>query len=567
MSYFRRADLFPSAPSAPQHNPSASQPRIPEPISGKSRALDSPKQNPLNPTVPASTRKPLLFEPTNLTSTSIMGLRAATLKDPTKSVAPAFIYENQVKVRIKAPDREEWQTMLSIKIEMKTIGGHNEQMLNFELTDENDPFFLFTMECGESDFITLKNEQNLIFDFQLFPNKFIELLELCPVVKKTNALTEDPAERFSCVLFMGYSETATFNIVEINHFKQLTHLSLRFKSGDDESTKKYLAARLQEFKAENTELKTKLENTEDSLNLQMNANEKLKADLRTEREENAKLADAIRLDAQRQFNDLKEQMLAEIERCNAKHNAEKSKLKDALEAQVMELNEKLNQALETNSDLSAKILNLEASERELLAKTQKQEHEIQLQMNELTLLRGTNKNLDTTKFSQEKSLVELRVRCETMQKQLEDKEQLVKNTTGLYEASKEQCSQLEETIAILKSNAGKMEEKLIMSAQEINKGNEIIKQLQGDLKAAKQKNKLKEGVCTQQEQLIEQNKRTMEEMTRALNDSKREVTNKEEEIKLLKSKIEELKTKLAESQKMLESNEQSMIIKQIIQLQ
>ena len=555
MSYFRKADLFPSAPS---HVSATAQPRAPETNPGKSRAMDSPKQMVQKPTVPLSTRK-AFYEPVNLTSTSIAGLKSATLKDPTKPSASTFVYDNQIKVRIKSPDREEWQTMLSLKVEMKTIGGHNDPILMIELTDENNPFFLFTLECGESEFISLKAEQNLVFDFQQFPSKFIEILELCPAVKKANTLTEDSAEKFSCTLMVGYSEAPTLNIIESNGFRQLVHLSLKFKQGDDENMKKYLATRLQEFKAENLDLKTKLENTEDALNLQNTANEKLKAEVKVEREENAKLSDSIKLDAQRQFNDLREQMLGELESSNAKHTSEKSKMKETLEGQIAELNQKLAKELAHKNELESKILKLEANGRELVAKTEKQAHEIDIQLNELNLLRGTNKNLDTTKFSQEKSLVELRVRSETMLKQLEDKEQLAKNATGLYEASKEQCSQLEETIAILKSNAGKMEEKLVMSAQEINKGNEIIKQLHSDLKATKQKAKLKEGVCAQQEQLIEQNKRAIEEITRSLNDTKRETMNKEDEIKLHKAKVEELKNKLGESQKMLESNEQSKI--------
>jgi len=559
MTYFRKADLF----SMQARNPLTTAPKAPEPIPTKAKILESPKPLIQNPTAPQSTRKPL-FEPTNLTSTSIAGIRGMSLKDPIKPNTISFIYENQVKVRIKAPDREEWQSILTLKIEMKAAGSHSEPQLIIELTDENDPFFLYTLECGESEFIALKNEQTLVFDFQQFPNKLVDMLEQCPVLRKAKTLSEDQNDKYTCVLLLGFSEQSTFNIVEVTSFKQVTHFTLKFKRGDDESMKKYLAHELQEFKAENADLKAKLENSEESLSLQMSENDKLKQDLKIERDENAKLAESIKLDAQRQFNDLKEQLLTEIANCNSKSDAEKTKIKENYEAQIKEINLKLSQTIANNTELSSRILKLEASERELIAKTQKQEHEIELQLNELTLLRGTNKSLDTTKFSQEKSLVELKVRAETMQKQLEDKEQLVKNSTGLYEASKEQCAQLEETISILKSNAGKMEEKLVMSAQEINKGNEIIKQLQADLKAYKQKAKLKEGVCAQQEQLIDQNKRTIEEITRTLNDSKREVGNKEEEIKLLKSKIEELKTKLAESQKMLESNEQSIFDKKFI---
>ncbi len=546
MSYFRKAELF---PSQPRTQIQTQQQEAPKP-----RVAESPKPPMLS--VPVSAHKPLA-EP----AASAMNVSASALLAGAKNakVPSELVYENQVATRLRTPDREEWQQMLTLKLEVRTTGPRSEQTLMIELTDENDPFFLYAMECGESEFINLKNEQNIIVDFQQFPGKFIELLEHCQVARRANMIAEEavPAENFACVFQAGYSEAAVFNVVQINNFKQLVHLSLKFRPCDDESLKKYLATRLQEFKAENEALRTKLETTEDSLNIQTSTNEKLRADSKSERDENGKLADSIKLDAQRQFNELKEQMLAELEANNAKHVSVQSKLKESLEKQIAELNERLSQAQTANAELSERRLALEARERELTSRVQKQDHEIQLRDNELSLLRGSNKDLDTTKYSQEKELVELKVRCETTERQLGDKDQLVKNATGLYEASKAQCRQLEETIGILKANAMKMEEKLVMSAQEINKGNDIIKQLQAEVKAQKQKCKLKESVTAQQEQLIEQNKRTIEDMTRALNDSKREVVNKEEELKLCKAKIEELKAKLAESQKMLESNEQS----------
>ena len=100
-----------------------------------------------------------------------------------------------------------------------------------------------------------------------------------------------------------------------------------------------------------------------------------------------------------------------------------------------------------------------------------------------------------------------------------------------------------------------MEDKLIQSAQEINKGNEIIKQLQTDLKTIKQKAKTKENLSIQQEQLIVQDKKTIEECMRQLEATKRETSNKVEELKLEKNKVNDLKGKLEVSQKMLESNE------------
>ena len=53
------------------------------------------------------------------------------------------------------------------------------QVLEVQLTDESDPFFLYQLDIGEDDFHTLKSEQNLLVDFAHFPVKFIELLEEC----------------------------------------------------------------------------------------------------------------------------------------------------------------------------------------------------------------------------------------------------------------------------------------------------------------------------------------------------------------------------------------------------
>jgi spindle assembly abnormal protein 6 len=48
-----------------------------------------------------------------------------------------------------------------------------------ELTDEQDPLFLYTLACSEQDFHILKAEQQLLVDFQAFPQSFVELLNFC----------------------------------------------------------------------------------------------------------------------------------------------------------------------------------------------------------------------------------------------------------------------------------------------------------------------------------------------------------------------------------------------------
>lgn len=38
-------------------------------------------------------------------------------------------------------------------------------MLTLELTDEDDPFFIYTLDISEQDYHILKNEQQIMVDF------------------------------------------------------------------------------------------------------------------------------------------------------------------------------------------------------------------------------------------------------------------------------------------------------------------------------------------------------------------------------------------------------------------
>lgn len=68
---------------------------------------------------------------------------------------------------------------ITVKIALSIKGPGRIKVLEITLTDETDPFFLCQLDIGEEDFHTVKNEQNLLVDFQQFPHKFIELLEEC----------------------------------------------------------------------------------------------------------------------------------------------------------------------------------------------------------------------------------------------------------------------------------------------------------------------------------------------------------------------------------------------------
>jgi hypothetical protein len=66
--------------------------------------------------------------------------------------------------------------------------------------------------CSEQDFHILKQDQQLLVDFQAFPQSFTELVQYCQLENGYTAVFN--------------THESTLSIVEANQFRALTHLSL-----------------------------------------------------------------------------------------------------------------------------------------------------------------------------------------------------------------------------------------------------------------------------------------------------------------------------------------------------
>lgn len=91
----------------------------------------------------------------------------------------------------------------------------------------------------EQDFPAYKREQEILVDYTVFPHKIIELLELC--VQKPSRGNASSDSTYMAKLNMKSSK---LSIYESNNFKQIKHIELPLRQGDDAAIKMYLASRL-----------------------------------------------------------------------------------------------------------------------------------------------------------------------------------------------------------------------------------------------------------------------------------------------------------------------------------
>lgn len=150
------------------------------------------------------------------------------------------------------------------------------------MTDENDPYFLYVLDVGEQDFHHLKRDQSLLVEFPVFPSKMIELIELCLNLNSssnnhTNSCGSQHASSSSSMLNVSEYSSSTFTanlemtsgvftIVESNKFKQLTHITLQLRPGNDAAIKGYLSSRLSFITTVANKRKIELESTHTELN-------------------------------------------------------------------------------------------------------------------------------------------------------------------------------------------------------------------------------------------------------------------------------------------------------------
>jgi spindle assembly abnormal protein 6 len=118
--------------------------------------------------------------------------------------------------------------------------------LIISVTDINDPLFLYSIDLSEQQFHALKEELNLHIDFQAFPQKFYEMLDLCVMTR--DDLNKSSIGTYSCILEV-VKENALLIIQETTQMRELNHIIIKMKGANDHNLKKYLSSLVKDYKS------------------------------------------------------------------------------------------------------------------------------------------------------------------------------------------------------------------------------------------------------------------------------------------------------------------------------
>uniref|UniRef100_A0A673CQL9 Spindle assembly abnormal protein 6 homolog n=1 Tax=Sphaeramia orbicularis TaxID=375764 RepID=A0A673CQL9_9TELE len=444
---------------------------------------------------------------------------------------------------------------VTINLQLTNSPVHKRDLL-VRLTDDVDPYFLFNLSISEEDFQSLKVQQGLLIDFASFPQKFIDLLNLC--------YSEQESDNPRFLLHLSCQSPvlegpANFSVVETNAFKHLNHLSLRLVQGSDKEVKDYLAVCLSSLKAEKEDLELKLKKTEEDLSRQLT------------------YAQQTLSEKSKELDKLRSEWTSQTSSLSSRHSQElQSEREKALELQsrLQQQTEHLRQELEnthkkSSQQLQSRLTELEASCRELTERKYKNEstirdlkiklvgaeEECQRSKQQVLSLRRENGTLDTECHEKERLVSQLQMRVAVLEQEMKDKEQLMCRTKEVLEATQQQKDSIEGNAESKELQIRKLEATVKSLSEELLKANNIIKKLQGDVRGLVGKIKVKNTVTVSQEKVLQETSEKLQNVEKDLLNSQQQLITKDEQVTKLKEQLEATVQKLNESREVLKTNE------------
>ena len=449
-------------------------------------------------------------------------------------------YSIQLNVIIKTKEKESKSELLEINL--IELLNQKEPILIISMKDQNDPLFLFSLELKEKEYQQLKDEQSLLVDFQNFSDFVLKMLNFCK---------NDKNGIFSCILNIE-DNLAVLAVEEKTQYRKFNHLILKFKEVNDINLKSHFNQILKEYKSkiealskQNSELIQNYQNSNEDYNILKNKYEKLEREQKT-------LINNLLNAKNKEINGIKENIIKETTTKLESLENEKNNIIHDLEKKISELQSSIDELTNNKSNLEKGKLELENSQQNLKQENISLKLEVNKFKSEISDLQKNNSELNQKNKNLEKEIIQLKIKNENSFKELKDKIKLIESFNKYKNLN-------EDTVKNLKLNNNKLENKLMISINEINKANDIIEKLQNEIKNQKNKLKNMKIEINNKETIISQKQSVLDEQNISIQNIKKDNEEKGKEIFSLTNKINNYIKILKDNEKVLEEDKQMIL--------
>ena len=173
--------------------------------------------------------------------------------------------------------------------------------LIIQVTNPNDPLFLYSLDLSEIEYQQLKSEQSLLVDFQNFPDFISKMFYFCK---------NDKDDIYTCVLTLGAMGENSISsggmglltVEEKTQYRKLNHLILKLQAANDLNLKKYLSDVSKEYKEKFENLSQKYSELNQNYEIIQKENSNLKENLQKIEYENKTALDKILNEKNKEIN-------------------------------------------------------------------------------------------------------------------------------------------------------------------------------------------------------------------------------------------------------------------------
>ena len=326
--------------------------------------------------------------------------------------------------------------------------------LIIQVTNPNDPLFLYSLDLSEIEYQQLKSEQSLLVDFQNFPDFISKMFYFCK---------NDKDDIYTCVLTLGAmgensissGGVGLLTVEEKTQYRKLNHLILKLQAANDLNLKKYLSDVSKEYKEKFENLSQKYSELNQNYEIIQKENSNLKENLQKIEYENKTALDKILNEKNKEINSIKENNFLETKKQLETMESEKNKIISDLENKISQLQGILDDATKNKTQLEEHKLKLEINQKDLEGKFAISNTELNVYKTEITNLRQENADLNKKCLNYEKNLTEFNFKNESILKQIEEKNKSLENMKQLIESLNKQRDSNEDTIKSLKASNNK----------------------------------------------------------------------------------------------------------------
>ena len=352
---------------------------------------------------------------------------------------------------------------------------------------------------------------------------------------------------------------AFLNVIEINPFKHLCHLSLTFKPGDDTDVKKYLANCLKHLRNEHTKLNCLYEETRMNLTQKLETTKQM---LEQKTNEVNSLRNELETQSERIANKHMQELNFERDKAmqtqyanQQKWDKEKKELESNYMKQIKQYESRLTELEITNKDLTEKKYKNESQLQEFRIKSTSLQEEFNSLKQDLVNLRKQNSTMDSELHSNEKLTNQLRTRIAVLEQELKDKLDMLSKAQELFSNEQSQRKLVEETLKEKTNELKKKQNEIDHYVKEFKRGQNVVTKLQEREKHFADQVKLKSQIMNRQESDIREKEQALNELRLEIRDLKSQMNSLSEENKDLKASLQKKMADIEEQAKLLKRDE------------